>query len=575
MSGVGSDVASGPPDYATLVKQISDMQTIIQQLQADNISLRNELEKAREEREFHSESSESADEEFDIADDDSHASEDSEDPNEDDIDLEYPPLTSVSSRKSKREGTEQHSSGDEHQYPKKRGITTGESIPPSPISSPYTISPQINNQTNPIQNKKSSNLSQKKATSKKISKMTMSQFLNSQRNNVIATGDTEMTSGNPNPQTTKSGTTSNNNSNNGDKVGKTKSLKMPPIIAFNIKPKSFRTLISTKLGHTNFSFKSINANKTHILTKDKDSFIFIKNILNQQGTGHFHQTLSDDKSRTVLLKNMPSDYDEEEVKQILHETFPKLNLKISKFRPPPRFLKSNPKKYQNLNIWQINCSPETDISLLIKTSELRCIQQYVKFELYNSHEIPQCKNCQRYGHIKRNCTMTSRCVRCGGEHDKEHCQLPKAAFDPTTNKQLEATLPTCCNCGQKGHPANYRCSKYKEIVSRRKEIKAKQAAAQASKQKSFNNFIQKGISFADMARPKSFPKPVQRPVPVPAPRTKKTVLPTPAIAPIDPNFFLNFLQIYQIAQEMKPAFDQCKTPQDRNAFLLAHLLTLK
>jgi len=41
----------------------------------------------------------------------------------------------------------------------------------------------------------------------------------------------------------------------------------------------------------------------------------------------------------------------------------------------------------------------------------------VKFESsYPKHEIPQCINCQRYGHMKNFYFRKARCVKCAGNH---------------------------------------------------------------------------------------------------------------------------------------------------------------
>lgn len=57
--------------------------------------------------------------------------------------------------------------------------------------------------------------------------------------------------------------------------------------------------------------------------------------------------------------------------------------------------------------------------------------------------IPQCKNCQAWGHTKKYCRKEPRCVKCAGQHLTNQCSKP-----------LEVK-PKCYNCGME-HPANYR-----------------------------------------------------------------------------------------------------------------------
>jgi hypothetical protein len=57
--------------------------------------------------------------------------------------------------------------------------------------------------------------------------------------------------------------------------------------------------------------------------------------------------------------------------------------------------------------------------------------------------LPQCKNCQSWGHTKSYCHKEPRCVKCAGKHTTESCNKPKEV------------PPKCYNSGE-NHPANYR-----------------------------------------------------------------------------------------------------------------------
>jgi PAX-interacting protein 1 len=61
----------------------------------------------------------------------------------------------------------------------------------------------------------------------------------------------------------------------------------------------------------------------------------------------------------------------------------------------------------------------------------------------NTKLLPQCKNCQSWGHTKSYCHKEIRCVKCAGKHTTINCAKPKE------------TPPKCYNCGE-NHPANYR-----------------------------------------------------------------------------------------------------------------------
>ena len=74
----------------------------------------------------------------------------------------------------------------------------------------------------------------------------------------------------------------------------------------------------------------------------------------------------------------------------------------------------------------------------------------VKVETYNTPKGPlQCRQCQRFGHTKRKCGHTPRCVACGAEHASGSCVTGKDEV-------------RCCNCAE-NHTANYRgCRRFKE-----------------------------------------------------------------------------------------------------------------
>ncbi|KAJ8703924.1 hypothetical protein PYW07_013218 [Mythimna separata] len=68
---------------------------------------------------------------------------------------------------------------------------------------------------------------------------------------------------------------------------------------------------------------------------------------------------------------------------------------------------------------------------------------------YKSKVVGQCHNCQLFGHSQRNCFATPRCVKCLGDHGTSACPRPK-------DRNACSEPPSCVNCGQAGHPANYR-----------------------------------------------------------------------------------------------------------------------
>lgn len=81
---------------------------------------------------------------------------------------------------------------------------------------------------------------------------------------------------------------------------------------------------------------------------------------------------------------------------------------------------------------------------------------------FTSHPVEEyfgpavrCYNCQRFGHMARNCRQTRRCKICAQDHDHKQCNLLRQ--------------PHCANCGG-DHAASFSgCPQYKQASQLRKE----------------------------------------------------------------------------------------------------------
>jgi hypothetical protein len=102
----------------------------------------------------------------------------------------------------------------------------------------------------------------------------------------------------------------------------------------------------------------------------------------------------------------------------------------------------------------------------------------VKIEAYNTKNLPQCHNCQRFGHSSANCYLQPVCVKCGAKHASSQCKIKLDINNPSaTESKIK-----CCNCGG-NHPASYRgCPAYikaKSLKDSKKTITNPQQPTQA------------------------------------------------------------------------------------------------
>lgn len=103
-----------------------------------------------------------------------------------------------------------------------------------------------------------------------------------------------------------------------------------------------------------------------------------------------------------------------------------------------------------------------------------------------SKAIPQCRNCQRYGHTAKFCYRMALCVKCAGNHSTKECEKPKAV------------APKCSNCHE-AHPANYRgCIVAKELQKRRNTTKPKEKVLNQKPMKIASRKVVQGISYANV-----------------------------------------------------------------------------
>lgn len=79
---------------------------------------------------------------------------------------------------------------------------------------------------------------------------------------------------------------------------------------------------------------------------------------------------------------------------------------------------------------------------------------HTKIKIEEPHkklEIPQCLNCQSYGHTRTYCAYPIKCVKCGDAHSTSSCIKP-------------LDLPAKCALCSGPHPANYKgCLIFKQL----------------------------------------------------------------------------------------------------------------
>jgi len=147
----------------------------------------------------------------------------------------------------------------------------------------------------------------------------------------------------------------------------------------------------------------------------------------------------------VVLKHMPPEERIDDIKRDIEDLGHKVtniwNIKKCGTKEP-------------LNMFYVELKPENNNKDIYQTTHV--LGYRVKFEPpHVKREIPQCINCERYGHTKGFCNSKERCVKCAGDHPTLSC--------PRKTKSENVKYVLC----EGNHPANYKgCMIYKDLQER-------------------------------------------------------------------------------------------------------------
>lgn len=218
--------------------------------------------------------------------------------------------------------------------------------------------------------------------------------------------------------------------------------KPPPIFVdnvYNIQP--LLTLLNENVPEK-YEIKVLNHDRVKIQPKLPEAYSKIVKMLEERNTEFFTYRLKNERNFRVFLRNMHYSVNPEDIKEELksfgHNAVNIWNMKHRKNKNPlPLFVIELEPKANNREIYDIK----------------GLFHSRVTFEPPRAKkEIPQCSNCQRYGHTKSCCHRKPTCIKCAGEHTSALC-----------SRKTRSNDVKCALC-KGNHPANYKgCQVYKTI----------------------------------------------------------------------------------------------------------------
>lgn len=218
--------------------------------------------------------------------------------------------------------------------------------------------------------------------------------------------------------------------------------KPPPIFVSSVKYIVPLTTLLKEIVDDNFELKILRNDEVKVQAKNTESYSAIIKALKDKNTEFHTYKIKQDRSFRVVLKNIHSTTDTTTLTDAIeaqgHKVVNLCNIRQRGTKTP-------------LNLFYVELQPQPNNKEIYNIELL--LNSKVTFEPpHQKREIPQCTNCQRYGHTKKYCNRPSRCVKCTGNHKTSDC-----------HRQGKNNDVQCVLC-EGNHPANYKgCAIYKEL----------------------------------------------------------------------------------------------------------------
>lgn len=257
----------------------------------------------------------------------------------------------------------------------------------------------------------------------------------------------------------------------------TKKQRNAPIIIVGKNVSQVQKVCNEKITSKKFECKLLSIG-IRVDVQQKDEFDNFCAFLDEKKIPHFMYQTAETRPRKIVLYGlyqMPI----ETVKELLAD------VGVTPFNITTLRLREN--RYHQQSVYLLYFKSGS-----VKLSELRKIKQIdniiVKWEPYtprSNNILPQCRNCQVFGHSSDKCHMPPRCLVCADNHKTDECKkkIPRAvlAHKITNGDEIDTSYVKCANCHEK-HPASYGgCAARKTYIEIQNKIRRpKQRRAQVS-----------------------------------------------------------------------------------------------
>ncbi|GFW16117.1 nucleic-acid-binding protein from transposon X-element [Trichonephila clavipes] len=159
----------------------------------------------------------------------------------------------------------------------------------------------------------------------------------------------------------------------------------------------------------------------------------ITNYLKAKELEHYVIDPPSTRPLKLVIKGLPDNIDPDDIKTDLVSK----GIKITKIAQLKKFVTKTP-----LPLYMIEIERDENVNDIYQVRS--CLYMQIKLDPFRkSNRITQCYNCNYFHHASQNCSMKTRCLKCGGNHKTGACEIKEKIENPL-----------CINCNTRGHMAS-------------------------------------------------------------------------------------------------------------------------
>jgi hypothetical protein len=158
-------------------------------------------------------------------------------------------------------------------------------------------------------------------------------------------------------------------------------------------------------------------NRLLLYTQTEADYEILLREIKQEKLSYHTYPLPQTQQPRLALKGLPPNVAIDEIRDDLNLR----NLQVAHIRQIIRMDNPTERLLQKFPIFVVTFQAGTDLRDVYKTKKIcHCIVRWEKFKA--KRPIPQCFNCQQFGHSSTYCGRPSKCVKCNKSHSTQDCK---------------------------------------------------------------------------------------------------------------------------------------------------------